>query len=36
MSSAVAGAAGHGCSIAGAETVASSYTDFFRDLALIG
>ena len=36
MSSAVAGAAGHGCSIAGAETVASSYADFFRDLALLG
>ncbi len=36
MSSAVAGAAGHGCTIAGAATVASSYTDFFSDLALLG
>ncbi len=33
MSAAIAGAAGAGCAIAGAETVASSYPDFFDDLA---
>jgi 3-phosphoshikimate 1-carboxyvinyltransferase len=32
MASAVAGAAGSGCSITGVETVASSYPDFFQDL----
>jgi len=32
MSSAVAGAAGQGCSIEGVETVASSYPHFFEDL----
>ena len=36
MSSAVAGAAGRGCTIAGSQTVASSYTDFFTDLAALG
>lgn len=33
MSAAVAGTAGKGCSIAGADTVQSSYPHFFRDLA---
>jgi 3-phosphoshikimate 1-carboxyvinyltransferase len=33
MSSAVAGAAGHGCVISGAATVSSSYPTFFDDLA---
>ncbi len=33
MSAAIAGAAGAGCAIAGAETVASSYPRFFDDLA---
>jgi len=33
MSSAVAGAAGNGCSISGAETVTSSYPQFFTDMA---
>ncbi len=33
MSSAVAGAAGHGCEIEGADTVTSSYPGFFDDLA---
>jgi 3-phosphoshikimate 1-carboxyvinyltransferase len=32
MASAIAGCAGAGCSIAAAETVASSYPDFFDDL----
>lgn len=32
MASAVAGCAGEGCSIAGADTVASSYPNFFDDL----
>jgi 3-phosphoshikimate 1-carboxyvinyltransferase len=32
MSAAVAGAAGRGCTIVGAETVASSYPQFFHDL----
>ena len=32
MASAVAGCAGAGCSIGGADTVASSYPDFFDDL----
>jgi 3-phosphoshikimate 1-carboxyvinyltransferase len=33
MSSAVAGAAGHGCDIDGSDTVRSSYPGFFDDLA---
>jgi 3-phosphoshikimate 1-carboxyvinyltransferase len=33
MSSAVAGVAGHGCDIDGADTVSSSYPGFFDDLA---
>ena len=33
MSSAVAGAAGHGCDIDGSDTVSSSYPGFFDDLA---
>ena len=33
MSSAVAGTAGHGCDIDGADTVSSSYPGFFDDLA---
>jgi 3-phosphoshikimate 1-carboxyvinyltransferase len=33
MSSAVAGAAGRGCDIDGADTVSSSYPEFFDDLA---
>jgi 3-phosphoshikimate 1-carboxyvinyltransferase len=33
MSSAVAGAAGRGCDIDGADTVQSSYPGFFDDLA---
>ena len=36
MASAVAGCAGHGCTIDGATSVASSYPHFFRDLALLG
>ena len=32
MSSAVAGAAGHGCDIDGSDTVSSSYPGFFEDL----
>jgi 5-enolpyruvylshikimate-3-phosphate synthase len=32
MSSAVAGAAGHGCDIDGSDTVSSSYPGFFDDL----
>jgi 3-phosphoshikimate 1-carboxyvinyltransferase len=36
MASAVAGVAGNGCTIAGADTVSSSYPHFFRDLALLG
>ncbi len=35
MSSAVAGSAGAGCAIGGAETVTSSYPQFFRDLAAL-
>jgi 3-phosphoshikimate 1-carboxyvinyltransferase len=35
MASAVAGCAGHGCTIEGASTVSSSYPNFFRDLALL-
>lgn len=35
MAAAVAGFAGAGCVIAGADTVASSYPNFFRDLALL-
>jgi 3-phosphoshikimate 1-carboxyvinyltransferase len=35
MSSAVAGSAGAGCAIGGAETVASSYPHFFHDLAAL-
>lgn len=35
MAAAVAGCAGQGASIVGAETVASSYPTFFRDLALL-
>lgn len=35
MAAAVAGCAGRGASILGAETVASSYPTFFRDLALL-
>lgn len=35
MAAAVAGAAGRGCEIDGAETVESSYPHFFRDLALL-
>ncbi len=35
MAAAVAGAAGRGCVIEGAETVATSYPHFFRDLALL-
>ena len=35
MAAAVAGAAGRGCVIEGADTVASSYPHFFRDLALL-
>jgi 3-phosphoshikimate 1-carboxyvinyltransferase len=36
MASAVAGSAGNGCTIEGADTVSSSYPHFFRDLALLG
>jgi 3-phosphoshikimate 1-carboxyvinyltransferase len=36
MASAVAGCAGNGCTVEGAETVSSSYPHFFRDLALLG
>jgi 3-phosphoshikimate 1-carboxyvinyltransferase len=36
MASAVAGCAGNGCTIEGADTVSSSYPHFFRDLALLG
>ncbi len=36
MASAVAGVAGNGCTIEGANTVSSSYPNFFRDLALLG
>jgi 3-phosphoshikimate 1-carboxyvinyltransferase len=36
MASAVAGVAGNGCTIEGADTVSSSYPHFFRDLALLG
>ncbi len=36
MAGAVAGCAGSGCTIDGAESVASSYPHFFRDLALLG
>jgi 3-phosphoshikimate 1-carboxyvinyltransferase len=35
MASAVAGCAGNGCDISGADTVASSYPDFFVDLAAL-
>jgi 3-phosphoshikimate 1-carboxyvinyltransferase len=35
MAAAVAGCAGDGCVIEGADTVASSYPHFFRDLALL-
>lgn len=35
MASAVAGCAGHGCTIEGASTVSSSYPHFLRDLALL-
>ncbi|MDE3008118.1 MAG: 3-phosphoshikimate 1-carboxyvinyltransferase [Acidobacteriota bacterium] len=35
MSAAIAGCAGHGVTIDGAATVASSYPTFFRDLALL-
>jgi 3-phosphoshikimate 1-carboxyvinyltransferase len=35
MAGAVAGCAGHGATIEGASTVASSYPHFFRDLALL-
>jgi 3-phosphoshikimate 1-carboxyvinyltransferase len=36
MASAVAGCAGAGCAIGGAETVASSYPDFFEHLERLG
>jgi 3-phosphoshikimate 1-carboxyvinyltransferase len=36
MASAVAGSAGNGCTIEGANSVSSSYPHFFRDLALLG
>lgn len=36
MAGAVAGCAGRGCTIEGARSVASSYPNFFRDLALLG
>jgi 3-phosphoshikimate 1-carboxyvinyltransferase len=36
MASTVAGVAGNGCTIEGADTVSSSYPNFFRDLALLG
>jgi 3-phosphoshikimate 1-carboxyvinyltransferase len=36
MASAVAGVAGNGCTIEGADTVSSSYPNFFRDVALLG
>jgi 5-enolpyruvylshikimate-3-phosphate synthase len=35
MAGAVAGVAGAGCSIGGADTVATSYPDFFDDLAAL-
>ncbi len=35
MAAAIAGAAGRGCAIQGADTVATSYPHFFRDLALL-
>jgi 3-phosphoshikimate 1-carboxyvinyltransferase len=36
MASAIAGGAGAGCSIGGADTVASSYPNFFDDLERLG